>query len=105
MARIIYALSGEGHGHVSRVMAMASLLKARGHELLFCCGGISEEVLAKKGENILSIPSLHHAVYRNRLRPVGTLFTNLGSLLKQKQLVNSLASSFKACLLYTSRWV
>ncbi len=35
MARIIYALSGQGRGHTSRVIAISDELRRRGHEVVF----------------------------------------------------------------------
>lgn len=90
MARILYALSGEGHGHVSRVMAMSELLRAQGHELHFCCGGVSEQVLQAKNEPLYAVPALLHVVYRNKLRPYSTFLRNLPHFVQQPFVVDQL---------------
>ena len=56
MARIIYALSGQGRGHTSRVMAISDALRRRSHEVMFCCGGTAQEILKAQGEPVLPVP-------------------------------------------------
>lgn len=76
MARILYALSGQGRGHTSRVMAISSALRVRGHELCFICGGTARAILEEQGEPIIPVPALRHEVEANRLRLWKTLKAN-----------------------------
>ncbi len=67
MARIAYALSGQGRGHASRVLAMADALSRRDHELRFFCGGTAHEVLSNRVADVVEIPALKQVVQGNRL--------------------------------------
>ena len=96
MARIIYALSGQGRGHASRVMAISDELRARGHEIVFCCGGTAKEILALKEEPVISVPPLRQVMEGNEVRIVQTLRRNWDSILHLDQIVRSLARKFEA---------
>lgn len=47
---------------------MAELLEARGHELLFICGGVAREVIAAGGRRTVEAPVLHHQMHNNQIR-------------------------------------
>jgi uncharacterized protein (TIGR00661 family) len=96
MARIIYALSGQGRGHASRVIAISDELKKSGHEILFCCGGISKQVLESRGERVLSVPALRHQVDGNKLRPLHTLYRNFQYIINRRKIISRLTVQFAA---------
>lgn len=94
MARIIYALSGQGRGHTSRVLAMSAELRARGHELVHCCGGTAREILTAQGETVLEVPALRQVLHENKLRIGQTLLLNAGSICTHRSIVSELADEF-----------
>ncbi|SHK83937.1 glycosyltransferase family protein [Rhodothermus profundi] len=90
MARIVYALSGQGRGHASRVLAIARGLRERGHELRFCCGGTARAVLEACGEPVWPVPALRQVLHGNRMRLAATLRANLPVLRKLRCLLDEL---------------
>ena len=66
MATLIYALAGYGRGHLSRAFATAAALRARGHKVVFCCGGQAEESLLGQGERVISVPALSPSIHANQ---------------------------------------
>ena len=96
MAKIIYALSGQGRGHTSRVIAISEGLRQEGHEVLFCCGGTAREVLEGRGEQVLPVPALRQAMRNNRLRLGQTLRKNWQTVLSGPRIVNRLADTFQS---------
>jgi len=76
MARIVYALSGQGRGHSSRTLAMAAALRIQGHEMLFCCGGTAQEVLESHGESVVTVPHLKTVIRDNAVLLAPTLVAN-----------------------------
>lgn len=96
MARIIYALSGQGRGHASRVMAISDELRARGHEIVFCCGGTAREILALKEEPVIPVPPLRQVVEGNEVRLLQTMQQNWKQILNLDQIVSTLAEEFSA---------
>lgn len=90
MARIVYALSGQGRGHASRVLAIAQALRARGHELQFCGGGTARTVLEACGETVWPVPSLRQVLHGNRMRLAATLHANLPVLRQLRPLLDEL---------------
>ncbi|MFQ5569267.1 MAG: glycosyltransferase family protein [Rhodothermales bacterium] len=96
MARIIYALSGQGRGHTSRVIAISDELQRRGHEVLFCCGGTAQDILESQGERVLHVPALRHAMQGNELRFWSTLRKNWKNLRSLRRVVEQLAETFAA---------
>lgn len=95
MARIIYALSGQGRGHSSRVMAISGALRERGHEVIHCCGGTAREVLESRGESVIPVSHLGQVVERNELKIARTLMLNSRNIFYQKRIVDDLASDFE----------
>jgi uncharacterized protein (TIGR00661 family) len=92
MARIIYALSGQGRGHASRVMAISSGLRARGHDVTFCCGGTAHEVLSSLGGDVLEVPAMRHFADGNRVTIVGTIRMNESLIRGAGRIVDLLAA-------------
>jgi uncharacterized protein (TIGR00661 family) len=94
MARILYALSGQGRGHTSRGLAVAHGLRARGHEVSFCGGGTARATLEALGEPVLPAPTLRQVMWRNRLLLLTTGVRNapvvFGSALVVRRLVEGL---------------
>ncbi|MDQ7039647.1 MAG: glycosyltransferase family protein [Rhodothermus sp.] len=93
MARIVYALSGQGRGHASRVLAIAQALRERGHELRFCCGGTARTVLEACGETVWPVPTLRQVLHGNRMRLLATLQANLPVLRRLRQLLDELTET------------
>jgi len=96
MARIIYALSGQGRGHTSRAIAISNALRRRGHEVRFCGGGQAREILEAKGEHVLHVPALRHAMEGNALQVGRTLKKNWTTLRTLPEIVAALADAFAA---------
>lgn len=95
MARIIYALSGQGRGHSSRVMAVSQELRQRGHEVIFCCGGTAMEVLRSRNETIIPVPSLRQVVEGNELKMFRTLWRNGRRIFGMNKIVDNLVEEFR----------
>ena len=96
MAKIIYALSGQGRGHTSRVIAISEALRQRGHEVLFCCGGTAREVLEGRGEQVLPVPALRQVMQDNEIRLGQTLRKNWQTVLRGPRIVSRLADTFQS---------
>lgn len=94
MARIIYALSGQGRGHTSRVIAISDALRRRGHDILFCCGGTAREILESQGEPVLPVPPLRQVMEGNEIRIGETMRCNLHEVLNLSETVAQLADAF-----------
>jgi len=94
MARIIYALSGQGRGHTSRVMAISDELRRRGHEVVFCCGGTAQEILEAQGERVLPVPVLCHVMQDNVLQHGRTLRKNWETIRTLPEIVTRPADAF-----------
>ncbi len=104
MARIAYALSGQGRGHASRVLAMADALTARDHEIRFFCGGTAFEILSNRVANVSKIPALKQVVQGNRLCIGQTLLQNAKLVARRRSIIAEIAdelSEFKPDLLIT----
>jgi uncharacterized protein (TIGR00661 family) len=93
MARIIYALSGQGRGHSSRVIAMTEALRRRGHEVVFCCGGTAFEILSTRGETVIEVPALVHGMNGDRVSVLATLRKNAALLFAQRRVISDLAAA------------
>ena len=96
MARIIYALSGQGRGHTSRVIAISDELRQRGHTLRFCCGGTARDILAARGEPVLPVPALRQVMVDNEVRHGRTIVENAATVLRGSRIADELARSFAA---------
>ncbi|MDX1545822.1 MAG: glycosyltransferase family protein [Rhodothermales bacterium] len=96
MARIIYALSGQGRGHTSRVMAISDALRQRGHTVRFCCGGTAREVLEAAGERVVPVPALRQVLHGNELRFWATGLENARTVAARPAIVERLADAFQA---------
>lgn len=94
MARIIYALSGQGRGHTSRVLAVTDLLRRRGHEVIFCCGGTALEILASQEEAVIPVPALRQVMEDNQVQVLRTLACNASSIRRLSRIVEELAVRF-----------
>ena len=96
MARIIYALSGQGRGHSSRGMAITHGLRARGHEVRFCGGGAARDILGSQGEEVLTVPQLQQIVRDNTIQAASTILANWPSIRNLGQIVRRLAKAIEA---------
>jgi uncharacterized protein (TIGR00661 family) len=96
MAKILYALSGQGRGHTSRVMAVSEGLRERGHELIYCCGGVAYQILHDCGEEVIPVPALTHAHEGNGIGVVGSLRQNAHVLRRARNIVEELSATFEA---------
>ena len=95
MARIIYALSGQGRGHSSRVMAVSDELRQRGHEVFHCCGGTAREVLESRSEKVIPVPPLQQVVEKNELKMMRTLWRNGRRIIGLNSIVEQLVEAFE----------
>ena len=95
MARIIYALSGQGRGHTSRGMAITHGLRNRGHEVVYCGSGAARNILESRGESIISVPQLHQVVRDNQMLTAPSVVANWPSIRDLGQIVQDLADTFR----------
>lgn len=65
---VVYALCGTGRGHTSRAMAVADVLRARGHRVLFAAGAPAASDLDARDGPVIPIPALRQVVHANRVR-------------------------------------
>ena len=96
MARIIYALSGQGRGHTSRSLAMSESLRKKGHEVHFCCAGTALEIMESRGESVIPVPLVRQVVHDNTVLTASTLIANWPSIRKLGQIVTRLSDAFSA---------
>ena len=96
MARIVYALSGQGRGHASRCLAISAALRKRGHEVLFCGGGIAKVILAERGESIVEVPELKTVLRDNIVQAAPTLIANWASIANLERIVAHLTEALRA---------
>lgn len=90
MARVLYALSGQGRGHTSRGQAVAAGLRARGHTVTFCGGGTARSVLEAAGETVIPAPTLRQIMRWNRLLLLTTGARNARTVLEGARTVRRL---------------
>jgi uncharacterized protein (TIGR00661 family) len=95
MARIVYALSGQGRGHTSRVLAISDALRQRGHEVRFCCGGTARAILEQEGEPVIPVPALRQVMDGNALCLFKTIATNLKHIRAMPHILDRLAEAFR----------
>ncbi len=96
MARIIYALSGQGRGHTSRSLAISDTLRKNGHTVQFCCGGTAQEILESQGETVLPVPLLRQVMRDNTVMHRETFVTNWPSIRDLSKIRDRLADEFIA---------
>ncbi len=96
MARILYALSGQGRGHTSRVLAVSEALQARGHEVHFACGGQAREILTAQGHSVLAVPALRQEIVGNKLSLTRTVARNWRRVLFAPRIIRRLADAMQA---------
>lgn len=96
MSRLIYALSGEGRGHTSRALAVVSGLRQRGHQVRFCCGGVAQRVLERRGETVIPVPPLEHVLEENQLQLWQTAWNVGPELARAPTTINRLCDAFAA---------
>lgn len=94
MSRLIYGLSGEGRGHTSRAVAVASQLRKRGHKVRFCCGGVAQTVLERRGEDVIPVPSLEYVLEGNQLQPWRTAWNIVPELARVRTTISRLCEVF-----------
>ena len=95
MARILYALNGQGRGHTSRALAVAHVLRQRGHEVVFCCGDPAASRLQQRHEPVLDVPAPRELVRGNRVRLLATARHNLPLAVRTPTIVEALAERMR----------
>ncbi|MEP0549014.1 MAG: glycosyltransferase family protein [Rhodothermales bacterium] len=90
MARILYALNGQGRGHTSRALGVAHTLRQRGHDVLFCCGADAADRLRRQGEFVLDVPAPAELVRGNRVRLLATAWQNAPLAVRTPEIVEAL---------------
>lgn len=96
MAKIIYALSGQGRGHTSRVLAISEMLRQRGHEVVYCCGGTAYDILTAQGEPVVYVPALRQLLCGNEVQHLATIRANWPAVVQRGRIVQRLADTFAA---------
>ena len=91
MARILYALNGQGRGHTSRALGVAHTLRQRGHDVSFCCGADAADRLRRQGECVLDVPAPTERVHGNRVRLLATAWQNAPLAVRTPEIVEALA--------------
>jgi uncharacterized protein (TIGR00661 family) len=77
-------------------MATSAALRARGHEVVFCCGGTAREILEGRGERVLPVPALRQIMRANRVCHWATVRTNWKHVLCMPRITQRLARAFAA---------
>ena len=99
MARLAYAVSGEGRGHAARARTLVEDLAAE-HEVLLYAPGQAYEMLAScasEGVEVRSLPGLRfHYSSRNRLDYVATGAGSLGFLRRFPALIRQVRRELEA---------
>ena len=90
MARILYALNGQGRGHTSRALGIAHSLRQRGHDVSFCCGGAAADRLRRRGESVLDVPAPAELVRGNRVRLLASAWRNAPLAVRTPEIVDAL---------------
>ncbi|MFH1439457.1 MAG: MJ1255/VC2487 family glycosyltransferase [Candidatus Woesearchaeota archaeon] len=94
MAKILYALSGEGYGHATRTKVILDALskfnklndnnnKSDNHEIKIICGGKAYQYLSEHYKDIIKIQSMHIKYKNNKVSGLGTFLLNLKTLPEQ----------------------
>ncbi|MEA3515228.1 MAG: MJ1255/VC2487 family glycosyltransferase [Nanoarchaeota archaeon] len=79
MARILYALSGEGMGHAIRSQIVIKKLQ-KDHNMLIACGGKAYHHLDRHFDKVIHVQSLHIGYKNNKVSSWKTFFINIGNL-------------------------
>ncbi len=95
MARIVYALSGQGRGHSSRCLAISSALRKRDHDILVCCSGTAKEIMEARGEQVIDVPHIRTVLRDNVMLPASTLIANLKAIMSSDLIVARLADTLR----------
>jgi len=106
MARIIYAVAGEGYGHSSRAHLVGQRLLDAGHEVMFVASQKALRYLRSiYGPQVREIFGLSFAYRRGRIDPVETFTRNLLQVARakslNKRLFNQVYRSFEPDLVIT----
>lgn len=96
MARILYALNGQGRGHTSRALALTDVFRRRGHEVRLCCGEPTAARLRDQGEDVLDIPTPAEIVRGNRVQLAASAAHNLPLAVRTPEIVADLAERLTA---------
>ncbi|MBT4539911.1 hypothetical protein HOC35_00205 [Candidatus Woesearchaeota archaeon] len=113
MAKIIYALAGEGLGHATRSIVMIKEL-SKTHDIKIVCGGRAYEFLSKSFKedkklmklknNIVKIESLRFKLKNNEIQNIKTGIYNIFRAhkhIKSLKIINKLFDKFKPNLVIT----
>jgi len=106
MARIIYAVAGEGYGHSSRAHLVGQRFLDAGHEVMFVASQKAMQYLRPiYGHRVREIFGLSFAYRRGRIDPVETFTRNLFQVARanslNKRLFNQVYRSFDPDLAIT----
>ncbi len=94
MAKILYALSGEGMGHSTRSNAVIEELQKK-HNIMIACGGRAYHHLAERFDNIIFIQSLHMGYKNNTVSSWKTFIKNLKSIPSHVQSIISMIKAIR----------
>lgn len=101
MARIIYAVAGEGMGHATRSKAVIDHLK-KDHELLILSDDRAYRYLSDHYQNVHKITTLHIGYQNNQVSMLDTVlinFNNIPEFMRTWKKVKRLANNFRPDLL------
>lgn len=79
MTRIMYGISGEGNGHVTRSWAVIDKL-SKGHDIVAITDGRAYEYLKKKHKSTIKAKGLHLAYKNNKVAAWGTFWVNIKNI-------------------------
>jgi len=82
MARIVYGVCGEGHGHALRSQAVIEHLKEAGHELLILASNKAYRVYQDLFDNLHEIHGFKVVYENNEVKSFSSVLDNLSSLPK-----------------------
>ena len=75
-------------------MAVSDDLRARGHEIIYCCGGTARDILEAKGEPVVPVPPLRQVLDGNEVQFLDTIRSNWDSFIHIRDIVSDLADAF-----------
>ncbi|MBW3023046.1 teichoic acid biosynthesis protein, partial [Candidatus Woesearchaeota archaeon] len=98
MARILYAVQGEGMGHATRSKVVIEHLKKQKHKVIIAAGGKAYKFLSKNFSNVHNISS-HHIVYENNeVKNIKTAFEYFRNL--PSAVINNFKQLLKILLIF-----